>query len=52
MKKLYTMPQNKKMKKQIFTAMDISGPFEMADLRKSKISNNENVSRDISQINQ
>lgn len=50
MKKLYSMPQNIVSKKPTLP-MDISGPFEMADLRKSQVSNTE-ISREISQINQ
>lgn len=44
------MPQNKQIKFKA-PVSDISGPFEMADLRKSQISNADNISRDISQIN-
>jgi hypothetical protein len=52
MKKLYQMPQNKKERKQTLP-LETSGPFEHAtdrDLRKSQLS--DNISRDISQINQ
>ena len=54
MRILHQLPQNK-FKKKKTSPVDISGPFEKGatidELRKSAISNTDNISREISQIN-